>query len=98
MTKKNLSKKEARLLERESSFRNLVLKNIYVEKSRDFLNFGMKPIDYMVYFQERLESCLITKDVCLLTISRLTRDLTQYIQSQGYETNSVLKGKLAVIR
>jgi len=98
MTKKNLSKKEARLLERESNFRNLVLKQIYVEKSNDLPNFGMKPIDYMVYFQERLEYCLITKDACLSTLSVLTRDLTQYIQSQGYETNSVLKGKRGMIR
>ena len=93
-----LSKKEARLLEKESNFRNLVLKNIYVKKSNDFENFDMTPIDYMVYFQERLEYCLITKDVCLKTLSILTRDLTQYIQSQGYETNSVVKGKRGLIR
>ena len=92
--KDNVSKKEARLLEKESDFRNLVLKNIYVKESNDSVNFDMKPIDYMIYFQERLEHCLITKDVCLSTISVLTRDLIQYIQSHGYETNSVIKGKM----
>ena len=94
----NLSKKEAILLKKESNFLNLVLKKIYIEKSNDIVNFDMNPIDYMVYFQERLEHCLITKDVCLSTISILTRDLTQYIQSQGYETNSVIKGKRGVIK